>query len=394
MTRRVTAHRAATAATVVSVLAALALAVPTVLRELDGEQAAHASGVNAFRPDETRVRDCDAGDSRCLGQAFGNLGWHDGAVAALARLDRRVALGDSRGCHRAAHEVGRAVLARSGGDVASALGEGDDVCGSGYYHGVMQAALERAPAATRRSRLSELCTTSDDDHRSRTRSCLHGLGHGVVIMETYDLHAALELCDAADTRWQRRACHGGAFMEAFAPTYADGAATGRSLDPLAPCPALADRYRDACYRAVTARILTQAPGDWSGFGRICDGVEQRWRHSCFTGMGGKAALHHHYDVDASISACAAAGDRGGARRDCTIGTARAFVSADPTLASPRLLCDSLRERQDLQRACHWGAGGEIAMREDARSGRIAACTRLSPSGHGRRSCLEAALGAS
>src|SRR5438094_8120347 len=73
---------------------------------------------------EQRYRSIVAGQG--VAAAFAALKTAYGADPALQRL-----------CHAITHAIGQAAMARYG-DVAEAFRHGDNACGSGYFHGVMQ----------------------------------------------------------------------------------------------------------------------------------------------------------------------------------------------------------------------------------------------------------------
>jgi hypothetical protein len=65
-----------------------------------------------FRPEGTKLASCH--DQRCYEQAFGNVAYYRGPKAALALFDEkmRTDAAIASGCHRIAHAIGSASLAR------------------------------------------------------------------------------------------------------------------------------------------------------------------------------------------------------------------------------------------------------------------------------------------
>jgi hypothetical protein len=110
-----------------------------------------ASTAAEFKPDESKLEDCDASFS-CLEQAFGNLAYEQGPKAALEEFDRRMAADPEieRNCHRIAHKIGAGALVHYDGGVGKAFADGSASCWSGYYHGI----LGRSRHGARASRLS------------------------------------------------------------------------------------------------------------------------------------------------------------------------------------------------------------------------------------------------
>jgi hypothetical protein len=80
-------------------------------------------------------------------------------------------------------------------------------------------------------------------------SCYHGLGHGVMMHENWDLRSALGICDGLKSSAGRSGCWQGVFMENVNEAQAGRWWRGHfSLaDPLAPCDTLDSKYQYECY---------------------------------------------------------------------------------------------------------------------------------------------------
>ena len=102
-----------------------------------------------FKPDDTKVEDCDEADFHCFEQAFANISYNDGPKAALDRFDEDIKTPGpiERDCHRIVHAIGAGALSHYDGNVGQAFVAGRPSCTSGYYHGI----LERASSAPRAS---------------------------------------------------------------------------------------------------------------------------------------------------------------------------------------------------------------------------------------------------
>ena len=124
-----------------------------------------------------------------------------GATARAAAL-RALAAGQRRNgyvraaCHQLAHRVGREAGTLHGID---ALADGQSVCASGYYHGVLQSVMGKVgPRAAR-------CATPARSARRRARpprasdehyNCVHGMGHGFMEVSSNSVFASLDGCRA------------------------------------------------------------------------------------------------------------------------------------------------------------------------------------------------------
>ena len=88
---------------------------------------------------------------------------------------------------------------------------------SGCYHGVIQAYFADDAAAeggVSAEKLNALCTDyRGPDKRWLLFQCGHGMGHGLMAVNSHHLLKALDGCDLLELRYEREACYGGAFME-------------------------------------------------------------------------------------------------------------------------------------------------------------------------------------
>jgi hypothetical protein len=308
-----------------------------------------------FEPDDITLAGC--ADSGCLEQGFGNLAYRAGPKAALAEFDRRIAADRQieSGCHRIAHTIGSAALARYDGNVARAFAEGSSSCWSGYYHGILERALVDAGSKAELVTVSRrLC--ADEGVRATTfiaYQCVHGIGHGLMIHTGLDLPLSLSVCEELTTAWDQTSCDGGVFMENFNSSYGVESRFLRDDDPVYPCHAVAERHKLYCYLQVTDRLLATSGYDWRATARACAGVEPDWRSTCFQSFGRSASGNSRLDATKLLSFCsvpAAARDR----RDCVYGAVRDIASNDAGGRRAGRFCE--RVTVALRAHCFNGAG--------------------------------------
>lgn len=174
------------------------------------------------------------------------------ALADLDRITRRQPLA-SRFCHAVAHELGHAALAKYHGDFAKAVSYQNDVCGSGYLHGVVEEKLSQA--ADPATAVTTLCSPQQTD------SCLHGIGHGAMFVSDLDVTRAEHLCDRFPQTGQVVSCSEGLFMQLFEPDESDPHAMAQlpaqrlAAEPFYPCPDQPGVYQSACYFYAPAYFL-------------------------------------------------------------------------------------------------------------------------------------------
>jgi hypothetical protein len=375
----------------------VALAAFALARSSGGPDPASADLLNPhpaagpFSPDGTRVEDCGKAENvrRCFEQAFGNVAYREGGKRALALMakDEATMPDVKAGCHRIAHTIGAATLARAKGNVGSALADGDSTCWSGFYHGLLERALAPARSSAELGTLiATLCDPSQQDWPPFTHyQCLHGLGHGLMLRTGYARDASLAMCTRLPDQWSRQSCDGGVFMESFSPSLTDEPPPFDADDPLAPCPQVAPAHKLYCYLQVADNLVRGTGYDWRQIAADCNTEKVAgWRSICFQGVG-RQASGNNYGRPASVARlCAIAGRTGQA--DCVYGAARDIASnaasGKPAAAFCRLLAGALVAR------CFEGVGTILATLDPTPGVVRRACASLTTA-H-RAACLRGA----
>jgi hypothetical protein len=330
-----------------------------------------------FKADDTTLASCKGG-FRCLEQAFGNVAYNDGPTTAFKALDRglKAMPGVEADCHRIVHTIGSASLARNDGDVAKTFSQGQATCNSGYYHGILERAFYGATTERElQDRATSVCRSSAIENVQWLRfSCLHGLGHGLMIQTGYRLPIALHICDGLGDSWDEQSCAGGSFMENFFSTYNVKSQWVKLDDPLYPCDdkLVPQRYKISCYLIVTSHVLTVTHYDWQRTARICAGVEKQYRPICFESYGRDASGYTQHEPKRIVDLCGYA--RAG-RIDCMFGAAREMTSNYANGTRAGQLC-ALAARPDRTR-CYLGIGTIVGSMHTGEAARRAECQRVS-----------------
>ena len=151
--------------------------------------------------------------------------------------------------HSLAHIVGRMTAQHFGrtGDIFLRCPTSFDYgCQHGFLEDVLPKAASPAEAVT------SICESLPEKPDIGKPNCYHGSGHGVLMNESYNLNAALLICDATPDPFS---CWTGVFMENASGNnngriqewYPENN-TFRADNPLAPCDAISEKYHIACYR--------------------------------------------------------------------------------------------------------------------------------------------------
>jgi hypothetical protein len=328
-----------------------------------------------FRPDSRRLADCARADFACVLQAFGNLTYKDGPKRALAELQSRIAAdaGIAQQCHRIAHLMGSAALARYRGKVAQAFVQGSPVCASGYYHGILERAFAARPDEPPAKVAKGLCVDPAITARVFVRyQCLHGLGHGLMINSGYDMPGSLKVCDGLADDFEQSSCDGGVFMENFNTSYGTTSKYVRTNDPIYPCNDVAERYKYQCYGLVTANLLRLTGYDQAQTAKGCLRSEPAWVTTCFESFGRDVSGISNKDAGKLRASCRLAAAHEG---DCIVGAAREIVNSDAAPERGGAFCRSVAEA-DRSR-CFEGVGSVLASLQPTEDALRAACRKVS-----------------
>lgn len=210
-------------------------------------------------------------------------------------------------CHNPAHEIGRAAYHIY---KAAAFGEGSSACHSGFYHGAMEGLLIEEGTANISGTVEKIC--NDFKTSFGIFECLHGVGHGVMAYENYDLARSLELCGELTSEFNQRSCYGGAFMENIVAGQGQGALGGHdtewlSDDPHYPCNGVNpdEAVQQECYKMQTSWMLNLHNYNFEKAGQDCLGAPQEYISTCFLSLGRDAAGHTLRDPQKIKGICSA-----------------------------------------------------------------------------------------
>jgi hypothetical protein len=366
-----------------------------------------------------------AGRIECREAALARIA-ADHGIAVAMDVVAGLGVGDSEG-HALSHLVGIRGY-RGAARVGESFGECTPIHQSGCYHGVVQAYFGDLRGAGHGGGVTgELMDGLCEPYRGPEGDawllfqCLHGAGHGVMLVHDHHLPHALATCDLLSASWDREACYGGAFMESVmtvtSPHHAHvGAAVGGhhedhedhedhehhahaghgeqaerfpAFDPEDlhhPCSSLDVRYHLACYDMQTAVMLHLLDGDIQATAAACrEAPDSLLRAVCHRSLGRdiNAITHGQHASSAALCALAAAEDR----PSCHIGVVKNVmdVTADPGSGVPYCaLVPPGAERQQCFRA----VGEHVAILLTGRSDRVDFCDALEA--RDRAPCLEGA----
>lgn len=148
--------------------------------------------------------------------------------------------------HQIAHVIGRDT-AKTFGINGKAFLSCPTSFNYGCQHGFFEYALVNVKPA--KKAVDSICGSLGDEYSSKFKFyCYHGVGHGIMDAEAYNLDASLDVCNTLDAVGQE-GCWQGAFMENVNAGMRNEARKNifSEIDPLAPCNNVEDKYRHQCY---------------------------------------------------------------------------------------------------------------------------------------------------
>ncbi len=267
--------------------------------------------------------------------------------AALARLREGTEKDDAllRSCHPLVHDVGRVAYEKYG-DFGEAMKYQDEVCNSGYLHGIIETRLSNSDDV-----LADMKTMCDPYPRGSFLGwqCQHGLGHGAMFYTANDLPRSLEMCDAFGNPFKRSSCANGVFMENFsADQKLHLSAYLKEEDPLYPCAEQADRHKGDCYLYAPTYFLSLNKGDYIGALEWCEGAEADFVSSCVHGVGTQTMKENMSDPKFVESTCM--NGKPGQTKPCIEGMVGVYVFHEASLEPARALCGRLEASN--RQACY------------------------------------------
>jgi hypothetical protein len=342
-------------------------------------------------------------------------------IATAMDVVARLGAPDGEG-HVLTHMVGIRGY-RGAATVAESFAQCTPIHQSGCYHGVIQAYFDEVrqdfgPAGLDADRMDAVCAPYGGAEGDRWQyfQCLHGVGHGVMLVHDNHLPRALASCDLLSGRWEREVCYGGAFMEnvmgVVAPHHDHVAGTpdpdhhaghddhhahhdhhDHAAEPFPaidpddlhyPCSVLDERYRMACYDMQTAAMLHLLDGDIAATAAACRRApDPILRSVCHRSLGRdiNAITNGVHARSAELCALAAPEDRGA----CHTGVVKNVIDVTADPAAGLAYCAVVAGGPESQ-ACYRAIGEQTAVLLAGPPDRRRFCDALDDPG--RTACLQ------
>ena len=249
----------------------------------------------------------------CFIDYYKELAHERGTDIALSVLHRRIKIDPTlvTNCHEAMHEIGHEAYEEYG-SIAEAYAHADYGCWGGYLHGVVEEALRgKSTSDITPETLRTMCdgVKSAGEMSFAHFSCVHGMGHALMLVSYNDLPNALLRCDDLANGWEAAQCVNGAFMQNMFSKYNDHASNYLPKDDLHfPCSIAREKDQKACYQVQGKLILDGLGGDLAKSFAFCAGLStQTLRSACGNGLGAAVSNRSAYVPARVVKLCALAG---------------------------------------------------------------------------------------
>lgn len=222
-----------------------------------------------------------------------------GSQAAFAYTEQEIQTNPSfaKSCHPLMHELGHAAYTYYGG-YAQAMQHSNDVCDSGYIHGVLESYF--GSGIDIQQALQTACDTTTSVFNQW--QCYHGLGHGVMLVSLENIPRSLSLCNTLPNTFAKNACINGVYMQHFVVTSDNGYIPKTNPTSLQDCSSQPAPNKGTCYDYAPSAYLTIYSGQYMSAKQWCSGTKG-YVAACYEGIGSQAMKDNITNVNAVKLIC-------------------------------------------------------------------------------------------
>lgn len=187
--------------------------------------------------------------------------------------------GNDPAAHDFAHVIGISAYKKEG---LAGLKYCDLAFNYGCFHGFIESFLA-LEGPQKVARVEDYCISLGTVHAP---SCLHGIGHGLMVNRSYELKQALSDCDTLKQTSQVY-CWDGVFMERNTGSMLEDKirVTIDPNDPNKPCSSIDPIYHNECYRNQVFAWFQAYEGNVTTVATRCQEIEQDVQSTCFETIG-------------------------------------------------------------------------------------------------------------
>lgn len=195
--------------------------------------------------------ECGSSDFTCIKDSLREIADKYGPESALNTLEKLQKEGQALAAvddHQLAHQIGRQTAKSYGVNSKSFLLCPMNAYNGGCQHGFFEHVLGQTDST--KEAADAVCKSLGDEYSIKTKFyCYHGVGHGVMMAQAYDLQSALDVCNSFDSYQSQDGCWQGVFMENVSAGMSNEAREGifDKNNPLEPCSSIGETYRHECF---------------------------------------------------------------------------------------------------------------------------------------------------
>ena len=252
---------------------------------------------------------------------------------ALNHLQKQIAGDDdlSNHCHALTHVIGRAAYDKYQ-IIDDALIFENNLCGSGYLHGVIEERLGKSKDLF--ADIKSMCKPDDGN-------CNHGMGHGLMYYTGNDIPKSLLFCDQIKNTRGKLFCSEGVFMENFnTDQQLHPSEYLRNDDPSYPCPQQKEFYKGTCYFYAPDFFLNIHQGAYKEALDWCHTIEEDFRLICINGVGSRTMKRNINNPKLVENVCMTLDHD--EQRFCIDGMTSYYVVNYYSLSKAKAMCDTLQ----------------------------------------------------
>jgi len=292
-------------------------------------------------------------DPACYEEYYRALVKNEGVQAAFKDLKSRYGSTPfiAAYCHPLTHLIGQ-VATDKYPEVSQAYTHGDPFCSDGYYHGVLEGTAFKLGKDKLLASLNSICAKipGKEKYLINYYNCVHGLGHGLMAITEDELFESIKYCDSLTGFFEQNSCYSGVFMEnVMVDNRNHFTKYLRPDEPMYPCSAVENKYKNSCYLIQTSYVLKITGGDFIKVFESCKGVDNAsFRATCYQSLGRDASGQNLSNIGETKKTC----DLGKGyeqKSNCIIGAVKDFLYFYHSDAEAKQLCGSLDS--DLQDIC-------------------------------------------
>lgn len=258
----------------------------------------------------------------------------------------------SRSCHGIVHEIGHETY-RKYNDFAAAMAYREDICGSGFLHGVIETHFAKVDNVFKE--MDTICNTYST--LNDKAKCYHGVGHGIMFYTENDLPVSIEHCDRYPDQEAKVRCAEGVFMENFNTEQKDHLSVYLdNVNPASICVNQPSLYKGTCYFYTPLHYLSLHVDAYEEALTWCLDQEPGYQAVCASGVGSRAIKQHITNPKYVEKVCASGTPA--QFKACLDGMVSYYLVHVDSLSKAKEMCWTLKESS--QQACEWS----VMYRED------------------------------